>query len=135
MQLQDISPTSFVAGKHLAGKITSIKPYNDGTKLATLILTSLSSSPSMPEAVNALPTVEVELKGKWAKEALGSFSLGLVVIVSSEYAKVVKRKQQAGEKRANSGYRIQFENGIKGFTAAREEDRTPFSHANPDAIG
>ena len=128
MQLAEISPSSFVAGKQLSGKISALKPYNDGTKLATLVLTPLTSSPEPF-------TIEIELKGKWAKEAMGTFSVGSVVIISSEYAKGVKRKQGPGGKEGKSAHRIGFENGIRGFVAAREEDRTPFHHVNPDAIG
>ena len=134
MQLQDISPSSFVAGKHLAGRVNSLKPYNDDTKLVMLILKALSPSPATSQAANALPTVEIELKGKWAQEAQGTFLVGLVIIVSSEYANVVERTQQRGVKRGDPEYRLQFENGIKGFIVEREEDRTPYHFINPDPI-
>lgn len=131
--LQDISPTSFIAGKHLSGKVISIKSYDKATKLAAITLESLSASSSIAPVNGGIVTVEIELKGNWAEGAMETFSVGLVVIVSSEFVRVVKRKPSRAGKEEESIWRIQFGDGIKGFTAERAEDRTPFQWINSEA--
>lgn len=127
-----ISTASFGVGKHLNGQITSTKPFNSVTKLASLQIKSLAT-PSTSSAAVAVASIEIQLKGNWAGTALARFATGMTVSISSEYAKVVAKPRSSGGNDGKSIYRVEFEGGIKGIVHTPAGNRESFEYINPAA--
>mgnify|MGYP001581064255 CR=1 FL=1 len=97
------------------GKIIGFTAFNNGTKLATIVLQSVDGDVGTKKIV--------QFKGQWAKDlcdALGKGWAGTLVSLSGKGALIKEHKGKEGEMRQ---YRVQYEKGVMG-TAEKDGEKT-----------